>query len=110
MDNSSSYPALMQSNVDIASVLDSSTTDSMLARVKTRAFKDTGVMPVLNVDSGEDENVNPHPKKIKRYKNIAANSEMVRDIIGRTMQIRPVSTSIEVLEMVAPFVDDNNSK
>ena len=59
----------MQSNVDIVSVLDSSTTDSMLARVKTRAFKDTGVMKVLNVDSDEEENVNPHPKNkaIQKY-------------------------------------------
>jgi len=100
----------MQSNVDIESVLGSSTTDSMLVRVKTRAFKDTGVMTVLNVDLGEEENVYPHPKKIKRYKSITQNTEMVRDIIGRTMQIRPASTSIEVLEVVAPFVDDDDSK
>ena len=60
-DSNSSYPALMQSNVDIASVLDSSTTDSMLARVKTRAFKDTGVMTVLNIDLGVDIHSPPRP-------------------------------------------------
>ena len=81
-------------------MLDDNTTDGMLVRVKNRALKEMGVMMVLNVDSGTTDNVQPSKKRVRQYKSIALNTEIVRDIVAITTEIHPASTLLDYLEVV----------
>ena len=84
--------------------------DDMLTRVTRRAFDQTGVFQsVVNVDSGEVEKSCEVSKgSISLYKNICSKREIARDVIGETISRREVSSSIECLDIVKPFVDDAN--
>ena len=90
--------------------VDDDVVDDMLARVTDRAFDQTGVFQsVVNVDSGEVEKSCKVSKgSISLYKNICSKREIARDVIGETISRREVSSSIECLDIVKPFVDDAN--
>ena len=83
------------------------TTNDMLSRVTHRAFVESGVVQqVMNVDSGELEEV---PKKVKKssrqlYLNIVQQKETARDIVGNVLQMCPASTSLEALGVVENFM------
>ena len=81
--------------------------DDMLYRVTRRAFDQTGVFQsVINVESGQVEKISN--EKISLYKNICSKREIARDVISKTLERREVSSSIECLKIVKPFIDDYN--
>ena len=58
------------------------------------------------MDLGEVEKVSKG--SISLYKNICKKREIAHDVIGKTIERREVSSSIECLNIVKPFVDDAN--
>ena len=79
--------------------------DDMVERVTRRAFDQTGVLQsVVNVDSGVVEKVSMD--KVSLYKNVQQNSAIVRAVIGETLARREVSSSIECLDVIKPFVQE----
>lgn len=91
------------SDLDDCRVIDP--VDDMVERVTRRAFDQTGVLQsVVNVDSGVVEKVSMD--KVSLYKNVQQNSAIVRAVIGETLARREVSSSIECLDVIKPFVQE----
>ena len=74
--------------------------DTMVSRVTHRAFMNTGVIQdVFNVETGELE-VGDKNAHSSLYMTIKEKGEVTRDIVGRTIQVQPTSSSLDVLEVV----------
>ena len=50
----------------------------------------------------------PSLKKARQYKSITSNIEIVRDNVGMMIEIRAASILLDCLEVIKPFVENNN--
>ena len=74
--------------------------DQMVSRVTHHAFMNTGIIQdVFNVETGELE-VGDKDAHSSLYMTIKEKGEVTRDIVGRTIQVQPTSSSLDVLEVV----------
>ena len=83
--------------------------DSMMNRVKRRAFVETGVVQeVIDVDTGKTSTIIDRKSERRRrvYRNLNQFSEMARDIVGNTMKSRRETTSLEALDVVDKFLGE----
>ena len=90
------------SNYSSVSSLDNeSKIDDMMQRVRQRAFNESGVLNIINVDEGciESQKVDTN-----LYNTIQKKKEVARDIIGHTLFAREESTSLDCLNVVKPFI------
>ena len=103
-DNEPEHISLYSSSVELDK---ENQVEAMVVRITTRAFEKTGVFQsVFNVDSGEvEENVFASKREdMQVYKAISTSKGLVRDIVGTTLGMREAASSLDVLEVVKPFV------
>eukprot|EP00978_Attheya_sp_CCMP212_P010382 scaffold25128_cov58-Attheya_sp.AAC.6 len=83
-------------------------TNGIYNRTKTRMFKDTGILSVINVDTQESDRIigrNPNTKVALAYKTSIVNPDLTKDIIGQVLAEDPNAGSQECASAIINFFD-----